>query len=101
MDHLINDSDRLKPCPFCGGAAEMGQVRSESGEDPNEGGYFVACIACDASTGLRFACGEDPRQLLIEQWNRRIVQEHGRTEVWPLTACGNPPNTAVSGPQQA
>ena len=22
MDHLIDDSDRLKPCPFCGGALD-------------------------------------------------------------------------------
>jgi Lar family restriction alleviation protein len=86
MDHEIDDSDRLKPCPFCGGAAEIDQVRSESGDDPNEGGYFIACLACDASTGLRFACGEDPRPMLMEQWNRRAVQEHGRQEVWPLKA---------------
>ena len=70
---MIDDSDRLKPCPFCGGAAEMGCVRSESGEEPNEGGYFIACLACDASTGLRFACGDDPKPLLIEQWNRRTA----------------------------
>lgn len=70
MDHLIDDSDRLKPCPFCGGAAEMDCVRSEAGDDPNEGGYFIACLACDCSTGLRFACGEDPRPLLVEAWNR-------------------------------
>lgn len=70
---MIDDSDRLKPCPFCGGAAEMDCVRSESGEDPNEGGYFIACLACDASTGMRFACGDDPKPLLIEQWNRRAA----------------------------
>ena len=78
MDHEKDDSDRLKPCPFCGGLAEMDVVRSEAGDDPNEGGYFVACIACDCRTGLRFACGEDPRPLLVEQWNRRTVHEHGR-----------------------
>lgn len=90
MDHLIDDSDRLKPCPFCGGAAEMDCVRSEDGSDPNEGGYFVVCRACDCSTGLRFACGEDPKPLLIEQWNRRAVQEDGRPNVWP--------NDRIQGP---
>ena len=76
----------MKPCPFCFGGAEMVQVRSESGQDPNEGGYFVACLACDASTALRFACADDPRPLLIEQWNRREVREHGRREAWPQPA---------------
>ena len=99
---MIDDSDRLKPCPFCGGAAEMGCVRSESGEEPNEGGYFIACLACDASTGLRFACGDDPKPLLIEQWNRRAalaqqaeptqtpcdIAEDGVCEV--IDCCRNP-----------
>lgn len=87
MDHEKDDSDRLKPCPFCGGAAEMDCVRSEAGDDPNEGGYFVACLACDCSTGLRFACGEDPRPLLIETWNRRTVQEPGRPRAVRSMKC--------------
>lgn len=86
-DHEKDDSDRLKPCPFCGGAAEMDCVRSEAGDDPNEGGYFVACLACDCSTGLRFACGEDPRPLLIETWNRRTVQEPGRPRAVRSMKC--------------
>ena len=68
MDHLIDDSDRLKPCPFCGGDAEIDTV--DAGQ-PNEGGFFAACTKCGASTNVRFACGEDPVQLVREQWNRR------------------------------
>lgn len=67
----MDDSDRLKPCPFCGSAAEMDFVRSETEDPPDEGGYFISCGECGASTNLRFPCGEDPRPLLIEQWNRR------------------------------
>lgn len=37
------------------------------------GGRYIACDACDASTGLRFACGDDPTPLLMEQWNRRTA----------------------------
>lgn len=69
MDHLIDDSDRLKPCPFCGGAAEMHQAHDPDG--PNDQGYYVECGKCGASTNLRFSCGEDARPLLMEQWNRR------------------------------
>lgn len=61
MDHLIDDSDRLKPCPFCGGAAEMRQVHDPDG--PNDQGYYVECGKCGASTNAR--------PLLMEQWNRR------------------------------
>lgn len=67
MDHLIDDSDRTKPCPFCGGHASMGYV--DRGQDA--GGRYIACDTCGASTNLRFACGEDPTPLLLEQWNKR------------------------------
>lgn len=42
MDHLIDDSDRLKPCPFCGGSASM--VYVDRGHDA--GGRYIACDAC-------------------------------------------------------
>jgi hypothetical protein len=43
----------------------------------HSGGYFIACPVCDASTGLRYAIGDDPRPLLIEQWNRRTTPSAG------------------------
>ena len=63
-------SDKLLPCPFCGN--EKNIVMANEKHD-HSGGYFIACPACDASTGLRYACGEDPRPLLVEQWNRRAA----------------------------
>ena len=61
----------LLPCPHCGSPAEFGIV-----DDPNsrdDGGQFVACIQplCCACLGLIFACGDDPRPILAERWNRR------------------------------
>lgn len=61
----------LLPCPFCGNSKGLA-VANENPQDLS-GGYFIACPSCDASTGLRFACGEDPIPLLIEQWNRRAA----------------------------
>lgn len=61
----------LLPCPFCGNSKGLA-VANENPQDLS-GGYFIVCPSCDASTGLRFACGEDPIPLLIEQWNRRAA----------------------------
>lgn len=64
----------LLPCPFCGGFAEHGQIADDCmPPHPDQGGQFIQCTnnACGASTNLRFACGDDPKPLLAEQWNRR------------------------------
>lgn len=61
---------KLLPCPFCGNDKNIG-IANEKHD--HGGGYYIACPVCDASTGLRFACGEDPAPLLIEQWNRRAA----------------------------
>ena len=59
-----DDSDRLKPCPFCGSDAVIG-------EDDSDQGYYVECIGCGASSCKQYACGDDPLPLLHEKWNRR------------------------------
>lgn len=60
----------LKPCPFCGGAAEIRQFNNDP-ESPNFAAYYIECQECGASTNLRYPCGEDPRPELREQWNTR------------------------------
>lgn len=62
-------TDVMAPCPFCGGAAVAGEI--DEPDHPDFGGHFIECAECGAATGLRFACGDDPRPLLAEQWNRR------------------------------
>ena len=32
--------DGLKPCPFCGGAAEMREIHDP--DEPNDGGCYIA-----------------------------------------------------------
>ncbi|MBQ0917504.1 Lar family restriction alleviation protein [Hydrogenophaga aromaticivorans] len=65
----------LLPCPFCGNKANIAMANEKH---DHSGGYFIACPACDASTGLRYAMGDDPRPLLVEQWNRRAAIEADR-----------------------
>lgn len=57
----------LKPCPFCGGAAKLVEV------EPS--GYVVECTngICNASTNIRYSCGDDAVPLVVEQWNRRTT----------------------------
>ena len=57
-------SDELKPCPFCGGMAEI--VEIDEGE--NAGGSCVCCTACLASSNVEFGFKEN----FISNWNRRV-----------------------------
>ena len=64
------ERETLLPCPFCGNDKNT-EIANERHD--HSGGYFIDCPECHASTGLRFALGDDPRPLIIEQWNRRAA----------------------------
>jgi Lar family restriction alleviation protein len=57
----------LKPCPFCGGEAEITHI--EDGE--NAGGSCVSCAQCFASSNVEFEFKEN----FVSNWNRRITEE--------------------------
>ena len=81
MDQLIDDSDRLKPCPFCGAEAEI--------DVEAQGGHFVRCLssACAASSALIFPLMDDVKPLLMERWNRRPVTTAPREQA-TCNKCG-------------
>lgn len=68
--------DELKPCPFCGGDAEL-DTRQGYSQFPNgqRGSRIAAyCRDCGADIGI---CREDvpsiePEQV-VELWNRRVT----------------------------
>ena len=73
MSHLL-------PCPFCGGEAERvdnGPTKEQMqnvlswGGDADDGGSFIRCKRCDASTALHF----DRRENLVSSWNKRLGQD--------------------------
>ena len=59
------DATELKPCPFCGGAAE--RVDIVDGE--NAGGSCICCTRCQASGNLEFGRKEN----FVSNWNRRAA----------------------------
>lgn len=63
--------DHLKPCPFCGAAAEI--ITLEGEDDPGVGAQCVQCTssACGAASGLVYPLMDDVTGLLYERWNRR------------------------------
>lgn len=81
---------RLLPCPFCGYEAEHGEIADDCmPPHPDQGGHFIQCTnnACGASTNLRFACGDDPKPLLVEQWNRRTENVEALAELDLIAAA--------------
>ena len=58
------DGGVLRPCPFCGGIAEMGEN--------DDGANFIECTSCGASTNLQYSLKDDGRPQLIERWNERV-----------------------------
>jgi len=70
MNNEIDDSDKLKPCPFCGGDAEI--ITLEGGDgDVNAGAMCVQCPSCGSASSLVYPLMDDVKDLLLERWNKR------------------------------
>ena len=61
-------SEKLKPCPFCGGEAALQYGRFYGNEFYKD--YFCFCDECEASTTYFPTVAE-----AIEAWNRRVNNE--------------------------
>lgn len=59
----------LKPCPFCGGEAEI--VGHYIKGVPNNYQYFVRCKRCKARPTL-YGFNFKKKEKAIEAWNRRV-----------------------------
>lgn len=87
MDDYEGDAVELLPCPFCGGVAAHGLVEDE--DSPEDSGHYIQCTdpRCGASTNLQFACGDDPKPLLTEQWNRRAAPHTAAAQAAAVAAA--------------
>lgn len=54
----MRTSDRLRPCPFCGGSVQ--RVKSSG-----RWGWFMSCQCAAVGPGA------DTRELAVERWNER------------------------------
>jgi Lar family restriction alleviation protein len=66
-------TDKLKPCPFCGGDAVL---YNQSSKYTDRNSYLVNCSNCSCRT-REFAYYEikarrETEQKAIEAWNRRV-----------------------------
>ena len=81
----IDDSDRLKPCPFCGADAEIITLEGET-DEPSIGAQCVQCTSssCGAASGLIYPLMDDVTDLLLERWNKRNNQYDAADEIKQL-----------------
>ena len=63
-------TEKLKPCPFCGGKATIRQITPVSGSlasrETGYGGYFAMCCYC-MTTSNNYSTAE----ICAEHWNMR------------------------------
>ena len=76
---------KLKPCPFCGGEAQVNE-RYRSGT-PNRKMYWVSCKACGISQQNTNVSGYRYQNKAIDRWNRRepidnIMQQLEDYKMW-------------------
>ncbi len=58
--------EELKPCPFCGGTAEL-----EDWKIVYESGTTIRCTSCDARIIEGVEDGDGWHDRAVEKWNRR------------------------------
>ena len=66
----------LKPCPFCGGKAEIKDIVRKIDEGYRLF-YYVQCVSCFSASGLHLECYPNAKEHkakkeAAESWNRRI-----------------------------
>jgi Lar family restriction alleviation protein len=66
-------SDILKPCPFCGGKAELHLFQMHAEDEPYAAS--ISCPECGVNGAEEWMVdGKDFKQRAIKKWNRRMKE---------------------------
>lgn len=72
----------LKPCPFCGGRAEL-LIKGDKGQDGDIAGYImVKCTVCESAGKGRYYHGPD-----LDKWDHKLSESIGAAkavEIWNM-----------------
>lgn len=73
---------KLKPCPFCGGKAEITNHTECAGHGMYIPQCYVRCVKCNAHGGTAdgYFDNGDLKALAIERWNRRADNEQKKNK---------------------
>lgn len=63
----------LKPCPFCGGEAEMHYGVISEDNTPH---WYDASCKDEKCRGYATVCFSNTKEKAIEAWNRRVNDDH-------------------------
>ena len=68
------ESEKLMPCPFCGGEPKMHVCEPSEANNAN---VYIRCMVCGAIGGqtmvLSTHCAQD---VATQRWNRRSADDH-------------------------
>ncbi len=67
---VTDKKSELKPCPFCGGEAEMGVKHGSYGYTPDI--YYVKCKRCGQKVEVVSERYKNLSDIAVGAWNRRV-----------------------------
>ena len=68
-------TDKLKPCPFCGGEAKYQTKTKCLGHGEYFDFVFISCVDCGCSVKSKKPYDQDQKQTVTKNWNRRADNE--------------------------
>ena len=66
-------TEELKPCPFCGGKAELHLIQMYEGDEPYA--VNIRCPECGVNGAEEWKVdGKDFKQRAVKKWNKRVKE---------------------------